>query len=468
MVTQAPSARVVAVTTAFALSCIGLILFVWSSLGGPTPLAPHGYRIHALFADASQLSTNADIRIAGVTVGKVVKIRQVGLNTDATLEFETPYAPLHTDARAILRQKTLLGETFVAMTPGSKTATPIADGGRLAQSQIGERQPLDRLLAALDPKTRHNLQAMLTGSKMAFHSRGRDLSEAFGELDPATESLAEILRILDAQQEPVQALVRDTGTVLDAVADRRSDVQTLIRRGDAVLAATARRDRAVTETVRAFPGLVRQLQSTMRGLDTTSALATPALRSLRPVARDALPALRGLDAVAPKATRLFRSFEQLLPTARKALPATAAIVNGLVPFSDALYPTASNIIPVIELVNAYKKELIASAANVGAATNAKSEDSLGRPQSYLRFILPVTEEGLVGYEQRLPSNRHNAYPAPGSWASIGREGLASSDCRNLSNPQTFPSSGSAPCRVQQPWEFGGVKRYFPHVDAKTP
>src|SRR3954454_23127006 len=99
MVTEAPSRGIVAITTLFTLSCIGLVLFVWSSLGGSSPLESHGYRFQAVFSDASQLSTHADVRISGVNVGKVIKVREVGLNTETTIEIDHQYAPLPKDIR---------------------------------------------------------------------------------------------------------------------------------------------------------------------------------------------------------------------------------------------------------------------------------------------------------------------------------------------------------------------------------
>ena len=468
MITQAPSPRVVALGTAFVLSCVGLIFFVWSTLGGSTPLKPHGYEVHITFTDASQLDSNADVRIAGVNVGKVVSIRQAGLDSRATIDLQSQYAPLRSDARAILRQKTLLGETFVELAPGSRSAPPIPDGGTLASSQVLQRQSLDRLLGTLDAPTRRHLQQLLTGGAAALAGRGADLNAALGNLDPVAESLQTIAATLDRQHAPLRSLVRDGGTVLSTVADGRSQVDQLIRQGDTVFSATAARNRALTQTVALLPGVVSQLNATMKRLDTTAGIATPTLHALRPVAATALPALRGLNAAAPQAVDLFRRLQRLIPVARRALPATATLVKGLTPFTDALYPAAANIVPVIDLMNVYKRELVASAANVAAATQAKAPVADGRNLNYLRFVLPLTEESLIGYDKRQPANRHNAYSAPGTWSAIGREGLPASDCRNTSNPQTAPvmGSGAPPCRVQAPWDFEGAKRYYPHVEAQ--
>src|SRR5215470_1970608 len=137
MVKSAPSPWKIAAMVVFALSCFGLLLFLWLSFGGPVPLKPKGYRFTVSFAEATQLSTEADVRISGVPVGKVKTIEpdnETG-RSDVTIELRSRYAPLPSDARAILRQKTLLGETYVELTPGSPDAPKVPENGMLAQSQ---------------------------------------------------------------------------------------------------------------------------------------------------------------------------------------------------------------------------------------------------------------------------------------------------------------------------------------------
>ncbi len=129
---QAPSFGRILVAVGFALSCFGLILFLWVAFGGPIPLQPQGYKITAYFPEATQLAQESDVRIGGVSVGKVKSVElappQERVNgkdtTEATIEIDPQYAPISTDARAILRQKTLLGETYIELTSGTNpTAT---------------------------------------------------------------------------------------------------------------------------------------------------------------------------------------------------------------------------------------------------------------------------------------------------------------------------------------------------------
>ena len=104
---QAPTVGRILVMAVFTLSCFGLLLYLWVAFGGGFPLKPHGYRFHVRFAEATQLAQEADVRISGVTVGKVVKLELgPGRTTDATIELDEHYAPIpRTRARSCARRR---------------------------------------------------------------------------------------------------------------------------------------------------------------------------------------------------------------------------------------------------------------------------------------------------------------------------------------------------------------------------
>ena len=60
---------------AFALSCFGLLLFLWLAFGGPMPLKPKGYRVKASVRRGDARSPRRPTcAISGVPVGKVKSI----------------------------------------------------------------------------------------------------------------------------------------------------------------------------------------------------------------------------------------------------------------------------------------------------------------------------------------------------------------------------------------------------------
>jgi phospholipid/cholesterol/gamma-HCH transport system substrate-binding protein len=450
VITRFPSRATVAVCVLFVLASVSLTLFVWRSVGGPVPLEPKQYEVRALFENASQLTPNADVRIAGVNVGKVTEVRPRGLRTEATLSVEARYAPLASDVRAILRQKTLLGETFVALTPGSAEAPRLADGGTVPLDQIEETQPLDRVLATLDRDGRKRLQELLTDTGTLLDGRARDLSDAAGNLETGTRQLDAMMTLLDEERSSVSALVARVGEVLQTVGDEDAAVQELIRSGDRALAATADRDEELTATVRAAPAFLRELRTTSQAVERTATVAAPALRAFRPVAPRVAPALSALEEASPQIGALLTDLEALTPTARRALPAAGRLIDGLTPLMDRLQPAAQQVTPIISYVAAYRQELMAAMANLGAGTQGKATGVDGTPKRYLRTLIPVGPESLVGARTRSGSNRHNAYLAPGGLARLA-DGLLSAGCGHAA-PTTTPAP---PCREQGGWSFEG-------------
>ena len=78
---QAPSVGRILVMVLFALSCFGILLYLWLVFGGSTPLKPQGYRFKVNFPEATQLAQEADVRISGVPVGRVKKKELDGEST---------------------------------------------------------------------------------------------------------------------------------------------------------------------------------------------------------------------------------------------------------------------------------------------------------------------------------------------------------------------------------------------------
>ena len=463
MITRLPSRGTLARAFLFIFSSVMLTLFVWRSVGGVVPLKPRQYEVRALFTNASQLTKNSDVRISGVNVGKVATVRPRGLRTEATLSIDEQYAPLPDDVRAILRQKTLLGETFVVLSPGHRKAPRLQDGGTIRTSQIADTQPLDRVLGMLDRPTRRRMRELLTNTSTMLDGRAGDVNDSLGNLAVGTRQLAAVVQILDHQRGSVRRLVRDTGTVLQTVGDEQAGVRELVRSGNQALSATSSRNRELTATIQVAPSFLRELQLSAGAVEHTATLAAPTLRDFRPVAPLVRPALVALGDASPRVSGLLRDLEAFLPTARRALPASARVVRALSPLATQLGPAAAEVTPVIAYVAAYRKELIATMANVAASTNGKSPATDGRPTAYLRTLIPINSESFVGAERRPAGNRHNAYRAPGGLAPL-EKGLTSSSCAHAGN------SGSAPpCKLQPPWRFaGGPPRYFQHVAPAKP
>ena len=496
---SAPSFGRVAIMAGFALSCFGLLLFLWLAFGGAIPLKPKGYRVNASFVEATQLANEADVRISGVPVGKVKKITpnvETGAS-DIVMQIESRYAPLPRDVKATLRQKTLLGETYVELTPGTKSAGLIPEEGKIPETAISETVELDEIFRAFDPKTRKAFQSWMQNQARAIEGHGRDINDALGNLGPFAEDAAEIVAILDRQEGAVQQVVRDTGEVFEALTEREGQLRGLIENSNRVFAATASRDRELQEAFIALPTFQRESRTTLKRLDEFARDTNPLVTQLRPAARQLSPTLKDLEDLAPDARKFFTELTPLINASRTGFPAAEKILDDLKPLLIQVDPALRQVIPILGFLGQYRSELTAFFANVVAST--QSRDSSGSSSTqvhYLRTMNPVNAENLAAYPRRIGSNRPNPYMLPRGADKLrtGLEVLEDRHCgrgvpviSQFSDPvldQLVPDElqknisdlflqvteqGQAPapaCKKQAPFDIGGEVTQYPRIKAQ--
>ena len=322
------------VIAGFALSCFGLLLFLWLAFGGPTPLQPKGYRVQIAFSDAATLAEQADVRSAGVSIGKVTgkELAPGGNKTLATIELEAKYVPLRSDARAVLRQKTLLGETYVELTPGHAEArgrSPRAAASRTARSP----RPWSST-SCCAPSTRRRARAFQQWqqtSAQAVRGRARDLNDALGNLPVFAENAQGVVDVLQRRRDALRTLVRDTGTTFEAITRNEGALRTFITRNTEVFEAIAASRNQLAESIRVFPTFLRETRATLARLRTFSRQGHTAGARPEPVLEDAQPTLASLGRLAPDLERLFSALDPLIAAGRSGFPAMARVLRGLDP-----------------------------------------------------------------------------------------------------------------------------------------
>jgi phospholipid/cholesterol/gamma-HCH transport system substrate-binding protein len=466
MQTSTPSFSRVLIMVVFALSCFGLLLFLWLSFGGPIPLKPKGYRVQVGFPEATQLGLEADVRVAGVSVGKMRK-KELDPNSNrtlATLEIERKFAPLKADTKAMLRQKSLLGETYVELTPGSSKKT-VPEGGRLPNGSVQDTVELDEIFQALDPKTRAQFRIWQQDLAKGIQGRGRDFNDALGTLPGFAHDGADIFEVLDSQEGAVTRLVKNTGVTFGALTEDEQQLSNLITSASRVFDATASQQDNLAETIRIMPTFLDEAKATVNRLRTFSRNTQPLIEDLQPVARDLQPTLRDVRLLAPDLRRFFRDLDPLITASRTGLPAASEVLRGLKPTLAELTPFLQQINPILQYFEASQFQVSDFLTN-GAAALADTEPSTsGGVGHYLRQFGPLGAESLAIHRERLKTNRGNSYPGPLAWFGDleGKGIFPNYDCKP-SGGEKAPSEGDPGCRVAHGQDFGqGVQGTFPHV-----
>ena len=456
MNTTAPSKSKIFVMAAFAASCVGLLLFLWISFGGSVPFVPQGYRITVEFNQAVQLGTQADVDIAGVSIGKVVDVgldRKTGL-TKAVLQIDPRYTPRPADTRAILREKTLLGETYVELSFGNPDGPMLRDGARLPQGQVSPTVQLDQILNTFDPKTRQAFETWMQDDGMAFTNRGQDFNDALAQLVPFSSNVNNVLEVLRRDGSATSTLLSDGGRVLSAISQNPTELQGLVRNANSVFATTAAQSDDLAASIKAFPAFLASARETLNSVKQFAGDANPLIKELQPAATPLSDALEQSAKLAPPLKTVMVDIGPLTKAAQTGIPALESFLNVSASAGSgssktlfrSLTPFLGQLVPVIDYINAYKSEIATFFANSTAATQAagQSFDSATERRHYVRVSAPLSPEELTAESNRPYSNRSNAYADPGSARTLSASSalnvFGSYLCTNNPLPSTPPSS----------------------------
>jgi len=426
---RAPSTTQLLVIAGFALSCFGILLFLWVTFGGPTPFRAKSYEIKVPFNEATQLAEQSDVRISGVNVGKVhnIALAPNGRQALATVDIDDKYGPLPQSTRAILRTKTLLGETYIELTPGDANGPVLHDGATLPEANIAESVQLDEIFRTFDPETRAAFQSWMQEAAVAINGQGQSLSYAIGEFEPTFTDLDKLFRVLDTQRVAVGQLFRNGATTFESLRGREGELADLIQSSNAVFQTTARRDRDIEALFRAFPTFQDESRLTLDRLKTFAINADPLMRQLVPAAEQLSPTLIAFANLAPEAKGFFEGLSVVIERAPTGFPALRKLFRDqFPPLLRAIDPFLRNLNPILTGLNLYRQEFTSFFGNLAAtfAGQLPVENARGEKLNYLRTMGPITPESLSTYPNRLATNRSSAYSPP-KWAEGVLAGLPS-------------------------------------------
>jgi virulence factor Mce-like protein len=453
-----PSTGRIAAMVLFTLSVFALLLFLWVSFGGVLPLKAQGYRFQADFPEAALLAKEADVRIAGVNVGKVrsTELGPGGHSTRAEIEIDDRFAPIKSDTRAILRQKSLLGETYVELTPGQPDSKNLPDGGVLHDANVQDTVELDEVFRAFDPRTRRYFQEWLHDAGIAYTGEfASDLNNSLGNAAPFFKGGADLLRPLDEQEVALRRVVRDTGRTFHAISRENGQLRGLITNGETTFSALSARDDALAETFQILPTFLVETRATVGRLEQFARNTDPLVRDLREPADDLAPTVRDLGDLSPDLEKLFDDVGPLVDASATGVPAATRFLRGAEPVLASTHVFLRQLNPILAYLS-FSQNQVSEFLSAGAATLAGTGvggyRGNGAGEHYLNQLAIIDERSLLARPDRPPWDRGNSYVAPNAYARATPLGVIESfDCNPSGGEQRNPSgtggTAAPPCFV---------------------
>jgi phospholipid/cholesterol/gamma-HCH transport system substrate-binding protein len=212
----------------------GLILAAFNAQN--LPLIGGGDTYTAAFTEAGGLKANDEVRVAGVRVGEVEKVELDGDHVKVTFRVEEK-AAFGPDTRADIKVKTLLGAMYLSLAPAGSGQLPEGDEIPVTRTsspydvvdafsglaETSERIDTDQLaeslttLADLTRNTPEEFQAALDGlSRLSTNVAAKN-----GQINELLANLQNVAEVLDARDQDIIGLMRDSDVLFRALVARR-------------------------------------------------------------------------------------------------------------------------------------------------------------------------------------------------------------------------------------------------------
>jgi phospholipid/cholesterol/gamma-HCH transport system substrate-binding protein len=358
---------------------IALVVLIIITYFGFTKAIPftHQFRLNAVFQNANSLRTGSQVRIAGVTVGKVTKVSRYK-NSDASvvqMEIKDTGLPIHKDATAKIRPRIFLeGNFFVDLKPGSPSTPKLEDDDApLATTQTAAPVQFTDVLTTLQRDPREDLSQVLINLGKALNGKPTAAQDAQADPDAKGETAAKSLNdsaaysadalrnasiinnaALGLEPDDLSRLIGGLQRVSAALDRNEGSLQGLVVNFNRTVATLADEQGNLRSTIRLLPPTLTQADSAFDALNR----AFPPTRAF---ARDILPAVRltpsTINASFPfiRQVRLLVSKPELRGLVAQLRPTTsdlAGLIDATVPLLDLVDPVnrcvIHNVLPTIK------------------------------------------------------------------------------------------------------------------------
>ena len=308
-------------------------------------------RYTVVLDNAFGLTTGADLRAAGVNVGKVtgLDVQRRTARALATIEIaRADFAGFRKDVFCEVKPQSLIGEYYLDCAPG-RSAEPAPS--TIPVEQTAGTIPPDVVLDILRRPARERFGLILSELGMGLTARGDDLQATIRRGVPALRETDRVLKILADNRRTLQSLAADADQALVDLAANRRDVARFVREAGDTTAASADRKAELAETVRKLPGFLRELRPTLAELGTAAERQTPALADLRRAAPDLTTLLRRLGPFAESARPAVRGLGEASETGIEAVTEARSTVRQLRALGASATEPMRNLRFVLEDLN---------------------------------------------------------------------------------------------------------------------
>jgi virulence factor Mce-like protein len=204
------------------LAVVGMAFLGFKYVGLDRLILGSGYDVAADFKDSGGIFVNAEVTYRGVAVGRVSDMKLIDNGVRVVLQIDPDAVKIPADAKAVVANRSAVGEQYVDLRPDSATGPYLKDGSVIPVTRTAIPIPVEQLLLDTDTLARSlntdNLRTVVNELGKAFAGSGDDLGRLIDN--------GNLLLARAEQSVPqTQKLITDGETVLTTQVNNRTAIQ---------------------------------------------------------------------------------------------------------------------------------------------------------------------------------------------------------------------------------------------------
>ncbi len=184
------------------------------------------YRVVAHFEESGGIFTGAEVSYRGVTVGKVSDMNLTDKGVDVVLNIEKSHKDIPEKTKALVANRSAVGEQFVDLQPTTKDGPYLTDGSdiptEMTQTPIETTKFLTDIDKTVNSVNKQSLTTVVNELGQAFQGTGDDLGQIVDTSNSFIETANDNFDI-------TTALLEDSNTVLATQIDKSSAIKSFSR-----------------------------------------------------------------------------------------------------------------------------------------------------------------------------------------------------------------------------------------------
>ena len=348
------------------------------------------------------LRPGSDVRVRGQRIGQV---HGVSFDDGPRVKVQLPGGfGLFRDATARIRSRSLLGQKYVQIEPGTPAAGELGDRV-LGPDRTTTVVDIVDLVDTFDDATRRALHTALLEVGTGAAGRGPDLNDLIAASPDLLADLNLTGGALTAEETRLAAFLATAERLSGRFNGREQQLEALIRQmGDTLLAVATDDARPLADTVRKLPSTLDALTPALSDLGAAAAALAPAVGDLGPSAAALGAVTPDLRAALRESVPVLGKVPRVSEMATPALSALTTTFDDARPLAPALGKTFDAAAAQLEVLAPYAPELDLLLDGLRDAFAQGDENG-----KWLRVASIFTAINQAG-------NR-NPYPAPGEAAT---------------------------------------------------